>query len=932
MSPGVASSFVGRERHVAELTAVLQAAVSGVGRVAIVEGEAGIGKTRLVQAALELAGGLGLQPFAASAHELGRERAFGAVIDAFGLRAAAGDLARREIVALLGEEPADRSRADRRFSIIEKVVELVETLAVSGPLLVLFEDLHWADSSTVLTIHRLAGAIAPLPVAMICTARPQPRSPELASLFKSLTPPDVVHLGVEPLEPDSVIELATDFLGLPPGPHLLAQLGGAAGNPLYVSELLAALGQEGLVTPVDGRADVGEVSLPPSLRLTILRRLSSLSDGSLEVVRVASVLGSQFAVSDLALVTRRPTTDLLAPIAEAVDAGVLGDAGPQLTFRHDLVREAIYDDMLLAVRKALHARAARALAEAGRPLVEVAAHAAVGAEVGDTQAAAWLQRAAEDLTPRAPLAAVELLERALALVDHDKDLRDQLRLALARAFQVAEHSVEAARVAHDILASTAQTDVRFAARRLLFQALGPAAVDEIDAALAEPGLSPTERARLTAEKAEALVHTDRHRTGIEAARAIVLGEAAGDPVSVFLGTLNLAFCNGFDGHFDDAIVLAERAEQLARGVRAEDSRAARPEDLRMILLVWADRFEEAGRSLDALRPAVDSRGAQVSLRYHYAKSHLELWTGHWDEAMAVAEAGLSTCEQYESGDSRLYRQLLCFIAIHRDELAIAEAHLRDLSGALWIPALLAEAKGDHAELAAALHAYRSSVTNPSPWNMGTALWTLPDWVRLYLNAGDRESARILTGVLEEAARRGKTPTARGAALRCRGLCEEDVHLLVDAVEAYDAGPRVFDRAQCLEWAALGLAGVEGQRGRAVDMLTEALAVYEGLAAVRDAARAEAHLRRLGVRRGRRGPRKRPRTGWPSLTPSERRVAGLVVEGLSYREIGDRLFISRRTVETHVVHIFGKLGLASRRDLADDARRHGMTSDALAEEA
>jgi len=166
------------------------------------------------------------------------------------------------------------------------------------------------------------------------------------------------------------------------------------------------------------------------------------------------------------------------------------------------------------------------------------------------------------------------------------------------------------------------------------------------------------------------------------------------------------------------------------------------------------------------------------------------------------------------------------------------------------------------------------------------------------------------------------PWLRGTALRCQGLAENDAHALVAAVDAYAEASRPLLRALASEDAATALVK-QGDIRRARPLLDQTIAIYERLDAARDLARANAVLRLAGVRRGVRGPRQRPQFGWPSLTPTERTVVALVADGLSNPQIGERLFISRRTVQTHLVHVFAKLGISSRAQLAAQvARRPG----------
>jgi DNA-binding CsgD family transcriptional regulator len=168
----------------------------------------------------------------------------------------------------------------------------------------------------------------------------------------------------------------------------------------------------------------------------------------------------------------------------------------------------------------------------------------------------------------------------------------------------------------------------------------------------------------------------------------------------------------------------------------------------------------------------------------------------------------------------------------------------------------------------------------------------------------------VTGLAE----RNQVPSLTGAALRCRGLADDDAETLAAAVRAYQPGTRPLELAGACEDAGRAYARL-GQAGQARPLIEQALELYENLDAGRDLARVEAGLREAGIRRGRRGPRGRPQSGWLSLTPAEQAVASLVADGLSNPQIGDRLFISRRTVQAHLAHVFAKLDIASRAQLA-----------------
>jgi DNA-binding CsgD family transcriptional regulator len=192
----------------------------------------------------------------------------------------------------------------------------------------------------------------------------------------------------------------------------------------------------------------------------------------------------------------------------------------------------------------------------------------------------------------------------------------------------------------------------------------------------------------------------------------------------------------------------------------------------------------------------------------------------------------------------------------------------------------------------------------------------PDLVRLHLAAGDRDQAASVATAVEMGASGSDGPSAAGAALRCRALVDNDPALMRRAIASYEHGPRALETAAAREDAAPLLDETD-----AAEQLRAALAAYEAAGADGDATRVRASLRKRGVRLGARGARQRPATGWDSLTPTERQVVALAAEGLTSRQIGDRLYISTFTVGTHLRHVYQKLGINSRLQLAAETRRH-----------
>jgi len=325
-------------------------------------------------------------------------------------------------------------------------------------------------------------------------------------------------------------------------------------------------------------------------------------------------------------------------------------------------------------------------------------------------------------------------------------------------------------------------------------------------------------------------------------------------------------------------------------------------------------------------------GVRWALATHQVYLAYERFTaGEWDDAVAELEASVKVAEEIGEIYSLVYAYgLLSRISVHRNDLhrareAAATAddylagwgHSHAMSWVAWPRALILEAGG---ECGQAL----STMASLWDWCASSGL-TLEfpligaDLVRLALAAGDPARARRVSAAVAEVAAGNDLAWMTGEALRCRGLTDDDPAVLQAAVAAHDRGSRPFLVALACEDAGSGLAR-HGQAELARPLLDRAAEGYERLGAARDLARAEARLREAGMRRGRRGGRGRPQFGWDSLTPTEHSVAGLVAEGLSNPQIGERLFISSRTVQTHLAHIFAKLDISARAQLAAEVTR------------
>ncbi|HEX2046472.1 MAG TPA: AAA family ATPase [Acidimicrobiales bacterium] len=922
-----AHPLVGRDPELDILRAALRSARHGPCRVVIVEGEAGIGKSRLLEEAVVHAEGLGFGVLRGSAEEFDSGRPFGALARAVGAEPEPGE----------GLVEPGVDQAHHHF--VEKLVAALVREARDRPVLLAVEDLHWADPPTLSAVRALCRRVVDLPVLLLLTLRPTPRRCELSVLLDRISGRASTHLTLAPLPEESVGALVRAALGAAPGPVLRAQAARAGGNPLWVLELLEALREAGALDVGDQGVELRRAELPESLRSTILRRVSLVPPETLHVLRVAAVLGSSFDPGDLATCLGRSAVEALPLVADAAAAGLVAGAGERMAFRHDLVWQVLYEELPGPLRRALHLDAGRALARAGRPASVVATHFAIGASPGDAEAVEWLQRAARETAPRAPGVAAGLLERALSLVEPSDQRGDELTAERVAALVRGGRPAEAETLARERLVwapdSAVAGHLRWGlAAALQMQGRLGEALEETLRAVGARGLAPWRRARLLAEASQWSFYTgDPEKASALAEEAIAAGQGHDDDVAVCLGLTALSRIALDRLEFPQAIALSSQAVERARdsGVQRKSVDWIHPAFDLGGAFVTADRLGEAEETLTKGRRLREELGSTWDLPlFTGALAHVALYAGRWDDAVAEAETVLAMAEEGGAKGNLLWTySLLAYVALHRDELDVAGDVLCAADGAggaspramgsdavAWCTALLHEARGDVARAAdLVLEAWE----HPLPFKAVVRVRIAPDAVRLALATGADAAARSVTVLMEQMARGVGSPLYRGIARRCRGLLQRDAGQLLDAATILRGAARPLETAFACEDAAVVL-GDQGKVPEAVSLLDEAVVAYERVSAARDVARAHAALRRLGVRHGRRGPRPRQRSGWGSLTKSERDVVDLVVDGLTNAEIGARLFVSGRTVETHLSHVYRKLAIGSRVELAAEAAR------------
>jgi predicted ATPase len=367
--------------------------------------------------------------FSGTGEELGQTAPLLPLLTALGVRAASPEPRRAEVLRILRGQ-------DGATAAAEALLELIDELCAESPAVLVVDDLHWADAVTVSVCHRLAHSVIQRPLLLVGAIRPLPRRDDLRALRRAVGREGLVRLG--PLPPAAVAELVARNVGGRPGPGLARLTADAAGNPLYLTELVDALDRAHRLTVAAGQADVIGAGAPATLSEAIRDRIDFLGGAVREVLQAAALLGGEFAVDDLAVVTGRTSADLAALLAEARTAGVVTDAGRRLTFRHPLIRTALYDELAVPVRAARHRDAARALWQAGASATRVARQLLPTLDERDQDevddwVVGWLVDNAAVLVGESSQAALALLRPAVRQLRVDDPCRHPLVAYLGRA-------------------------------------------------------------------------------------------------------------------------------------------------------------------------------------------------------------------------------------------------------------------------------------------------------------------------------------------------------------------------------------------------------------------------------------------------------------------------------------------------------------------
>lgn len=948
--------WVGRQRELAVLRAAIDSVGRGEGCVVWVEGEPGIGKSALVATGLEAARDAGWNVFWGAADQLSQQLPLRVVLDCLQIRHESPDQQRAAIAGYLRDHrPGLFSPDVVVYAAAEMLLALVDELCAASPTVIVVDDLHWADEASLTVWHRLTLAVGQLPLLLIGTCHRAPRRPGMRELRATALRRGGTVISVGPLNEAEVDALVTGMVGVAPHGSIVPLVASAMGNPLYLRELIIALGRERILATGSAKTDTSAdvlTRIPPSFAAALSDRLSFIPVATMEMLRAATLLGREFAATDLAVLLRRPAFELAAEVQDALAAGIIDAIDSHLAFRHPLIRQVLYDSVPLAMRAALHQDAAQSLAAANAEQLVVAQQLLAAGRPGGGWARRWLIDAAPALAARAPELAVELLQREL----DDAQVRDRewalLSVALARMLLELGRNAEGVMRARQALVVAVEPASRAEIHWLLARSLfgmgnNEEAVETVVRALRQAELPGVWRARLLASAAmfQRASTGDLDAADATAQQALQAGKEAADTFAIAYALVSLWLSNSVRRDHVTALDCIDRAlGALGEGADHTDLRTFIL-DGRVFTMQNLDRWPEAEATLLQARGLAhrhDPRTAAPSI----TAAVLMYWLGHWDDALAELSAvneGLAEITYSglrERGPALLWHGVAALIAARRDDRQLA-AH--SLSAGLALPvqtasdrensdflivahALAAEQNGDPLRALSIL----STLLQRRAGEMTLVHQWLPDIVRLALAVGDHPAAlAALRTCQAEAAAESKPARATAASSRCAGLFNRDPAQLRQAVAHYRAVGPAVDLAGALEDLAVVLAG-RGKADEARNVLNEAVDGYDSLGAAWDIGRAERRLRAVGIRRGVHGPRpRRAAFGWEALTPTELKIADQIAQGQSTPKIAQDMFLSRRTVQTHISHILSKIGARSRVDIAREAFRRG-TDEVLRE--
>ena len=938
--------LVGRDSFLALVEDRLADAAAGEGRLLFVAGEAGIGKTRLLSAVAQQADASGFAAVRAAAFPGDVQSLAGLLLDL------ASNLlpARDKVLSELGQSLTSRVRAiadaagdahHRRRVLVQDLTDLLVPVEPGTPVLMILEDLHWADELSLDVLGRLAGRLAARPILVAGAYRSDelyPRLPMRELRARLLSQRLAEEIRLPRLDLAQTAAMTSALHGRPaPAQMVQAVHERSDGIPLHIEEFLAAIAED--APAPQPAAAIQAAAVPDTLGDAVLSRARHLATPTRGVASAAAVIGRSFDFDLLTAVTDAGPHEVAGALRELQDAYLVLPGADEVTFdfRHALIRDTLYADTALPLRRHLHEKVARAAADRGYRGAFISAHfeQAQRPELAHEYAVA---AASEAASVSAHGEALELYRRAVRNLPAQLPALDRAGLFAALGDEAAATddntaAAEAYRMAHELTASAGDARAaaalvpRMAAAAHLLGENLPVRVGMLQEALGSldgvPG-ADRERARLGCAMAAAYLMDDRLDEAIqhgEASRAEsqrIGDDEAASNVAATLGSV-LVFAGRMEEGWrllEDAIARATGAEQeaeAARGYRMIGSSASA-----VVEYDLAERWLTEGIGY---AEKVELWNHRYYMAAHLA--HVQWATGQWQAATQTAEQALA------DGRGGITTQItaqfvLGYLALGRGDWALATdllgeafgqgdrmAEVQRLSPPLWGLAEAARCQGDYDT--AIMHCERGCQASADVADAAYVYPYLLTGVRAHLARGDVDAAAAWSGracaVLTARAIPGTLPAighAQGLLLLARGEVPAAYEALRAASESWQDRRRFWDGT--LARLDLAAAAARARRtGEAAVLIDEVRATAAKTGAAVLVAAADRLSQSFGSAR--------PTAPWHPLSEREFEVAQLVAAGLTNRQIADQMVLSPKTISAHITHILTKLGAARRAEIA-----------------
>ena len=917
----------GRRAEACAIELGIDAVQSGNRATTMLSGDAGIGKTRLLQHAYEKATSQGCFAMIVAPDIDSSMTPLGALIDAAtrigSPRVARGDL-----------EAARRSATAPQYWATRVIADALEAAASESGAVVIIDDVQWLDAGSLATISALINDLQGVPVYWLMATRTG-RYGSAHQRFMAQFVDSPTYVSVEPLDADAVWAMTSDALGSAPGPGVQSAVERAEGLPLVVLELLRGLEEDGLLVPVRGGVDLESEALPARFGSSARERLHQLSPQALRFAQIGSLYGREFPLGGVLDALGQTAITAAPAIQELLDLGFIVDTGSSLAFRHDTVQSAAWNSLSPTLRRAMTREIIHARLDAGEDIAALAALVASVADSADDDSIELLLDAARELSITDIKGAADLIIEGARLADrrtiHAEHIARLLPVVLS-AGRIQE-AVDISNALAPVLGPDSRAVVHLAIARQLTESDFDGAIAETTLALATAGISEPTKVQILAVRA--LNYANKAdaaglRDSLQQARAI----ADTDRDTLALATIDAT----------ESVLLFNQdqfraADRLQRQAIEQITRAGSipglwlPEGLWMAFMrnslghcAEATKLIEKGL---AEASAANNVIAETYWRMVYTRALYDY--GRLENARTQAETVLELATQLGLGD---FTNATAGIVLHRIALHTGDVELREtvlprvqqLAEGVglrrtgnWHLALEAFDQGrvgaarDYADTAlCSLREPIPSMTTPADFADDLMLSLICRHV------DDSAALDLIVDVAHERATQNPDNNlVLAMATATRGVRDGSATILLEAADQLQHVNRPLVMARVLETAGT----VDPSAETATTSLDHALRLYDELGAARDATRVLQALRSRGVS-------KRLKTASADtngLSIREHQVAERIAAGLTTQQIAEDLMVSPHTIVTHIRHIYTKWGLNTRREVADRFRRRaGVT--------